>query len=108
MVVGLVAGLVGAPALIVLAPWHLTFGAGIVLLGAGLLIGIPVSVYYHFRLWRALKPGGLWWLHPTALHGQLSKLDRPAVMSWFWLGAVMFGVAIVGCFFCAVGVVRSP
>ena len=109
VVIGLVAGLVGGPALIVLAPWDLTFGAGVVLLGIGNADRRSGRRLLSFSpLWRALKPGGLWWLHPTALHGRLSKLDRPAVLSWFWLGAVMFGVAIVGCFFCAVGVVRSP
>jgi hypothetical protein len=107
VVVALFAGVIGAPALLAVAPWEITFGTGVALLALGMGVGVPASAYYHFRLWRALKPGRLWWLHPTALHGGLGAADRPVVMRWFRIGAVMFGVAILGCLLAAVGAMRS-
>ena len=107
MVVALFAGLVGAPALLAIAPWDITFGTGVALVVIGMAVGVPAGAYYHLRLWRALKPGRLWWLHPTALHGGLGAKDRPGVMRWFRVGAVMFGVAILGCVLAAVGAMRG-
>ncbi len=107
VIIALMAGLIGAPALMAVAPWEITFGVGVALLALGMGVGVPASAYYHFRLWRALRPGRLWWLHPTALHGGLKPADRPAVMRWFRVGAVMFGVAILGCLLAAVGAMRS-
>jgi hypothetical protein len=107
VILALVGGLVGAPALMAWAPWEITFGTGLMLVVVGMGLGVPAGAYYHYRLWRALKPTGLWWLHPTALHGDLSKADRPPVMRWMKIGGAMFGVAILGCLIAAVGAVRA-
>jgi hypothetical protein len=107
VVLGLLVGLVGAPALVAVAPWDVTFGAGVALVALGMVVGVPAGAYYHFRLWRALKPTGLWWLHPIPLNSQLKPADRPAVLLWMRVGAVMFGVIILGLALAVVGVVRA-
>jgi len=107
VVLALLVGLVGGPALVAVAPWEVTFGAGLALVALGMVVGVPAGAYYHFRLWRALKPSGLWWLHPIPLHKQLQPADRPGVMRWMRVGAVMFGVIIVGLALATVGVVRA-
>ena len=107
VVLALLVGLIGAPALVAFAPWEITFGAGLVLVALGMLIGVPAGAYYHVQLYRALKPTGLWWLHPIPLHKELKPADRPAVMRWMRVGAVMFGVIIVGLALATVGVVRA-
>jgi hypothetical protein len=108
---GLVALLLGVliavPWALAVAPWELTLTCGTVLVALGLLVGVPASAVYHLLLSRALKPGRLWWLHPTALHGQLDGAARPRVLRWFRVGAAAFGVAILGCALAAVGAVRG-
>jgi hypothetical protein len=103
----LLVGLVATPWLFAVAPWDVTFGAGVVLMALGLVLGLPASLVYHVRLWRALQPARGWWLHPTALHARLGDGQRAPVLRWFRVGAVMFGVAIVGCILVAVGAVRG-
>jgi hypothetical protein len=107
VIVLMLVGLVVGPALLLLAPWHFTFATGVLLMAFGVVVGLPAAAYYHFRLWRALRPGRLWWLNPTALHGQLSAADRPPVMRWFRVGAFMFGVILLGCLVTAAGAARS-
>jgi hypothetical protein len=107
VVILLFGALVGGPALVAVAPWEITFGAGLALVGLGMAVGVPAGAYYHYLLWRALRPGRLWWLHPTKLHQRLSGTDRAAVLRWFKVGAVMWGVAVLGCLVTAVGALRS-
>jgi hypothetical protein len=107
VVLALLVGLVGGPALVAFAPADVTFGAGLALVALGMAIGVPAGAYYHVRLYRALKPTGLWWLHPIPLHKELKPADRPGVMRWMRVGAVMFGVIIVGLALATVGVVRA-
>jgi len=103
----LLMGLVAAPWIFAIAPWDVTFGAGVVLMVLGLVVGLPASLVYHLRLRRALQPARGWWLHPTALHGRLGDGQRRPVLRWFRIGAAMFGVAILGCVLVAVGAVRG-
>jgi len=48
-----------------------------------------------------------WWVRPAALHPRLSAAARPRVMRWFVLGAVGFGLAILGCLLAGVGALRA-
>jgi hypothetical protein len=104
----LVAGLVGLPALLAMAPAEVTFGLGVLLVTLGMVVGVPAGAVYHVRLFRAVRPTKVaWWLHPTGLHGRLADRDRPRVLRWMRVGAVGFVVALLGCLFIAVGAYRS-
>jgi hypothetical protein len=107
VVLALLIGLVGTPALVAVASWEVTFGVGLSLVVLGMAVGVPAGAYYHLRLWRALKPTGLWWLHPIPLNRQLQPADRGPVLRWMRIGAVMFGVIIIGLVLTVVGVVRA-
>jgi hypothetical protein len=107
VVLALLVGLVGAPALFYLASWELTFGVGVFLVVLGFAVGVPAGAWYHYRLWRALKPAGLWWLNPIPLNRELKPADRPGVLLWMRIGAVFFGVIVIGLVLTVVGVVRA-
>jgi hypothetical protein len=107
VVVALLVGLVGAPALVYVASWEITFGVGVFLIALGFAVGVPAGAYYHYRLWRALRPAGLWWLHPIPLNQKLQPADRPGVLLWMRVGAVFFGVIILGLVLTVIGVVRA-
>lgn len=107
MVALVVGGLVAVPALVTVVPWEITFGIGVALISIGMAVGVPAGALYHLKLWRALRPGAGWWLHPTGLHARLTVGDRPAVMRWFKVGAAGFVIALGGCALVAVGALRS-
>src|SRR5437764_199337 len=107
VVLAVLVGLVGAPALVLVASWEVTFGAGVCLIALGMAIGVPAGAWYHYRLWRALKPAGLWWMNPIPLNRRLQPADRPGVLLWMRIGAVMFGVIILGILLTVIGVVRA-
>jgi hypothetical protein len=107
LVAVLLVGLVATPWILAIAPWDVTFGTGVTLMALGLVVGVPASLVYHVRLWRALQPARGWWLRPTALHGRLGDGQKAPVLRWFRVGAAMFGVAILGCVLVAVGAVRG-
>jgi hypothetical protein len=108
---GILGALVGAAALVSLTPWTWLFGAGLVFMPLGLLIGVPAGLWYHVRLYRSLSPRGElgrgWWLHPTGLHGRLTDEERRAMRGPFFFGAAGFVVSILGCILFAVGAWRS-
>lgn len=107
LVAALLGGLVALPALFSVVPWELTFGGGCVLVALGMAVGVPAGALYHLQLWRVLRPGRLWWLHPTALHARLEGEARARVLRWFRVGAVGFVMAMLGCVLVAVGAWRS-
>ena len=94
-----------------MTPWWWLFGAGLVLMAAGLLLGVPAGLWYHVRLYRVLLPTGRlarrWWLHPTGLHGALTDEQKRRIRAPFVLGALGFALAILGCVLFAVGALRS-
>jgi hypothetical protein len=104
----LVSGLVAVPALFAAVPWDVTFGIGVSLVALGMAIGVPAGAMYHVQLFRAVRPTeARWWLHPTGLHGQVPEGMRRGVMRWFRVGAIGFGLAMLGCAMVAVGAWRS-
>lgn len=113
--VGLVVGILGAilvaGAAVTIAPWYWVFGAGVIGVCGGMLLGVPTGFYYHVLLRRALASVGpvppRWWLNPTRYHPAIPEGARPSVMRWFYWGAVGWLIAIVGCVLLAIGTFRS-
>ena len=60
-------------------------------------------------LYRTLRARGplpeRWWLHPVPLHDRLEDAERRAVLRWFLIGGLGFGVIVIGCGLIAFGVV---
>lgn len=75
--------------------------AGIFCASVGLLLGVPAGFWYHVKLHACLRRRGPltpgWWLRPVALHEQLSAVDRPTVLLWFYLGGAGFMLSVLGC-----------
>jgi hypothetical protein len=111
LALALLGGLIGAAALITLTPWWWLFGAGLISMALGLLVGVPAGVWYHVRLYRLLRPTGrlsrTWWLRPTGLHDALDAAQQKRIRVPFYLGALGFVIAIVGCVLFAIGAWRS-
>ncbi len=84
-----------------LVPLEWILWAGVVCTTLGMAIGVPTGVWYHVKLYAALRPRGAlperWWLHPVALHDRLDPEDRPQVLRWFYTGGVGFVVTALGC-----------
>jgi hypothetical protein len=108
--IGLVAALAGCAAALALAPDALLVG-GFWIAAAGLAFGVPTGFVYHVELRRALRCAGRlparWWLHPTALHGDLPVRDLGRVLAWCVAGAAGFAVTILGCALVALGALRA-
>ena len=111
LVVAVLAGVLGATALVAIAPWHWLFGGGLVLLALGMGVGVPAGFWYHVLLYRLLKPRAQlvagWWLRPFSLHGALSDAERARGIRWSYVGGAGFVAAIVGCLLVGVGAWRS-
>jgi hypothetical protein len=112
MVVGLLAALVGGAALLAYTPWDWLFGGGLGLCLLGLAVGVPTGLWYHLRLYRAVRERGplpaRWWVRPDRLHGRLTEAERALVMRPFYFGAVGFVLSVLGCILVAYGAWRSP
>jgi len=112
MVLGLLGALVGGAALLSYAPWDWLFGGGIVLSLLGLAVGVPTGLWYHVRLYRAVRARGpvppRWWVRPDRLHAQLTEDERAGVMRPFYFGAAGFVLSVLGCLFIAYGAWRAP
>jgi hypothetical protein len=106
---GLLAALAGSAVALAVAPDALLV-AGFWIAVAGLAFGVPTGLVYHLALHRSLRAAGRlparWWLHPTALHGELPRGDRPRVLAWCAAGALGFVVSVVGCALVALGALR--
>ena len=83
----------------------LWLGAALGSLGG--LIGVPAGLYYHAKLWRAIRAEGLdtrgMWLRPHHLHARLPDDQLGPVATWFSIGAAAFVATLVG----AVGVITG-
>lgn len=86
---------------IFLFPWETLATAGVWLLALGAAFGVPTGVLYHIHLARALAPEGLlpegWYWRPLDLHPLLDEgRERTWVLIWCYLGALGFGVMVLG------------
>jgi hypothetical protein len=111
IVAAVLVGVVGSGAAIAYASWMLLFGAGLVLIGVGLAVGVPAGLYYHWLLYRLLRPRAplppRWWLHPVTLHRLLVPTELERVRRWFLAGAFGFMASVLGCVLTAVGALRA-
>lgn len=111
LIAGVLAVIGGVTALFALVPWYLLFGAGVGLIGLGLLIGVPTGFWFHVLLRRVMRERGLqvprWWLRPMSVYEQLSLGDRRRVSAWLYAGGAGFVLAMCGCAMFAVGALRS-
>jgi len=100
-VAALVAGLAALAAGWSLVPLDVLLFAGIQLVVAGLVFGVPTGLAYHVALGRSLQRAGRlpprWWLQPTRLHDRIPAQDRARVLAWCYAGAAGFVVTAVGC-----------
>ncbi len=107
----LVVALAGGTFVLAMVSWQSQIWGGLGLIAIGLVISLPAGFWYHVKLWRALSPRGAlsprWWLFPTRDHGNLTAAERPGVMLWFRIGAVFFGVALLGCALLLAGGLRA-
>lgn len=111
LALGLFGVLAAAATISFTVAWTQLFVGGLVVTAIGLLVGVPTGILYHVTLARALANKGglprLFWLRPTALHGRLGADERRPILRWFSLGALGFGLTIVGCLLLAAGVMRG-
>lgn len=84
--------------------------AGLWLVAAGLVVGIPTGFWYHVELRRVLVASGelpaRWWLHPTRLHGAIPHERWWRVMGWCYAGALGWLVSFAGCCVFALGAAK--
>ena len=75
--------------------------AGIALIVIGLILGVPIGFYYHLLLFQRIKLLGRelkgWWISPHRYHEYFPEKERRLLSRWFWIGAVFFNIAMIGC-----------
>lgn len=75
--------------------------AGVTSLVIGLILGVPIGFYYHLLLFQRKKLLGRelkgWWIYPHRYHEYLPEKERRILNRWFWVGAVFFNIAMIGC-----------
>jgi len=91
--------------------WFLLLKIGVWLICAGVGLSLSAGLVYHVALYKALTPRGAlkarWYWAPTRFHTALTTQERPAVLSWFYLGAAGFGVVMLGCIAVLLAVLRD-
>lgn len=83
---------------------------GLALVAIGALVGVPAGLVYHARLYRALRAEGRetsgMWLRPYELHAKLSDARREPLIVLFGVGALGFGLTVLGACGLLTGLVR--
>jgi len=73
---------------------------GLIVLLAGLVLGLPTGLWYHVVLHRfvstRVRLGRTWWLSPSALHRHLTDDEERRVRIWYRLGGVGFVLCVAG------------
>jgi hypothetical protein len=96
---GLTAALVGL-AVLLLVRWESLFYWGLLLVAAGMIVGVPTGFVYHVLLYRTLRrrdrleKGWIW--KPFKLHVHLERGDKLRVMPWAYMGALGFFAIVLG------------
>ena len=84
--------------------------AGAIVGTLGAAFGLPAGFVYHARLWRALRAEGLdtdgMWIRPHHLHRKLSDGRREPIVALFTVGAVGFGLTMLGAVAVVAAIVR--
>lgn len=110
LVAGAVLALIaGSAAVFWLAPDVLLL-AGVRIVAAGLIFGVPTGLLYHVELRRALLEARAlperWWLRPTELHRHVPPAWRTRVLGWCYAGAAGFLITLLGCCVIAIAALR--
>src|SRR4030065_406454 len=75
--------------------------AEVIFIVIGLTLGVPIGAYYHLLLFQRIKLLGRelkgWWISPRTYHAYLPEKERRILNRWFWIGAVFFNIAMIGC-----------
>ena len=84
--------------------------AGLSCMAGGLALGVPAGAWYHVALYRCLAtrgevPKGFIWI-PTRYHAALTDAERRRVLPWFTVGALGFGLILLGAVIFALGFLR--
>ena len=110
IVIIILAGLLGVTVTFSYVPPIPLMIVGGVLTFFGLIGGVGGGVLYHLRLWEQLRqlddPPSDWLLHPTRTHDLIAADRWPRIRPWYYLGAVGFGVIVLGCLMAAIGAMR--
>lgn len=100
LVFGLVALLAGLGAAANLVPPFTLLATGAVMVALGFAGGGAAGAYYHLLLYRALREQGPlpkgWYWNPVSHHANVSREARRAFRPWFVIGALGFGLIILG------------
>lgn len=96
---GLTCALVALAALL-LVRWETLFFWGMLLVAAGMVVGVPTGFVYHVLLYRLLMRkkklvrGWIW--KPFDLHVHLDRGEKIHVMPWAYIGALGFFAIVLG------------
>lgn len=78
---------------------------------AGLLLGIPPALVYHWRLAYVLRARGelprRWYWNPTALHTRLVNSESNYVLRPFYVGGIGFLITCIGFLVIGIAVLRA-
>jgi hypothetical protein len=96
---GLAVGLAVLASLLLVA-WETLFTCGLVLIAAGMIVGVPTGLIYHVQLYRLLGrrgriPSGWIW-KPFDLHAHLERGEKLRVMPWAYVGGLGFFAVVLG------------
>ena len=97
-------------ALLFLVRWESLFIVGIVMIAAGIAVGVPTGFVYHVQLYRALRSrnrlarGWVW--RPFQHHQHLDRRDKRRVMPWAIVGGVGFFIIVIGQALLAAGLIN--
>jgi hypothetical protein len=92
-------GLVGMAGLSML-PWEPVYMNGQLLIGVGMVSGVPTAVVYHWILYRQLvlhgvsTRGFIW--NPIRFHDLIPPAARRGFLPWFYLAGLGFVVVVIG------------
>jgi hypothetical protein len=87
-------------ALLFLVKWESLFIVGIVMIAAGIVVGVPAGLVYHVQLYRTMRDknkiakGWVW--RPFDYHKHLDRRDRRRVMPWAIVGGAGFFIIVIG------------
>jgi len=87
-------------ALLFLVKWESLFVVGILMIVAGMVVGVPTGFVYHVQLYRTLRvknkiaKGWVW--RPFEYHKHLDRGEWRRVMPWAIAGGLGFFVIVIG------------
>jgi hypothetical protein len=106
-----VLGLLGLSLVVLYVPPMAVLATAGALTALGLVLGVPLGLYYHVVLRRELVRLSLltprWYMAPQKLHGALDEAGRGRVLPWFYAGGAGFLVIVLGLLLAVVSLVTQ-